>query len=104
MRTRSFQAGRTTGAAVPPTRDWSWLKTNGSSLGACSVSRRIQSKPAPAMTSELRLLHKLLQSPICGRPSQSARLNGLIGIFVVTGQLSEAPDLLARGIASLDQP
>src|SRR6266850_6706145 len=71
----SFQAGRTTGAAELPTKPCNWLKTVGSSLGACSVSIRIQSNPEPPMTSATTLLQRLHQRPICDRPSRIACLN-----------------------------
>src|SRR6266567_6268211 len=87
-RTRSFQAGRTMGVAVPPAIACKELKTIGSSLGACSVSIRIQSKPAPAMTSTARLLQRLFQRPICGRPSRIACLKGLMGIRVFIARFS----------------
>src|SRR5262249_47820958 len=82
MITRSFHAGRTTGTALPRVSAWSWLKTMGSSFGACSVSTRIQSKPESAMTSAARLLQRLDQRPIWGRPARMACLNELIGSWV----------------------
>src|SRR5262245_22592763 len=78
----SFHAGRTTGAAVPPTRACNWLSTIGNSLGACSVSTRIQSKPAPAIASAVTLLHELHHRPICGRASRMAFLKVLTGISI----------------------
>src|ERR1041385_7115574 len=100
-KTVSFQAGRTTGAAVPPASAWSWLMSSNSSLGACSLSNRIQSNPAPAITSALRLLHRLLQSPICGRRSRSARLNALTGICVVTRAVLERAHRATRDLFRL---
>jgi hypothetical protein len=71
----SFHGGRTTGCAVPPTIAWSWLWTIGSSLGECSWSSSSQSKPAPARTSTVTWLERLLHRPIWDRPARMARLN-----------------------------
>src|SRR5215475_14334264 len=77
--TVSFQAGRTMGLDVPRMHACSCERRSGTSLGECSVSRRIQSKPLPAITSVAMLLHRLLHSPICSRPSAMACLNALRG-------------------------
>src|ERR1043166_6154876 len=79
----SFHAGRTIAVAVPPEAACNWLITIGNSLGECSVSSSIQSKPAPAITSAVMLLHRLDHSPICGLPALSACLKWLTGISIV---------------------
>src|SRR5687767_11625048 len=109
-RTVSFQAGRTTGAALPPVMACNWLRTLGNSFGACSVSMRIQSKPAPAMTSVTMLLQRLDQKPICGRLARRACLNLFGGScidyssrFVIVGwagKLSDEFDSIVLGIVA----
>jgi hypothetical protein len=82
--TMSFHGTRTMGCAFPPdAAACSWALTIGSSFGECSVSSRIQSKPAPAMISTVMLLDRLDHNPICSRPLWMACLKVLTGIFIV---------------------
>ena len=58
-----MQSGRTTGDATPIDAARSWSATIGVSLGACSVSIRIQSKPESARISVAAALERLLHNP-----------------------------------------
>src|SRR5579864_555062 len=79
--TGSFQGTRNTGSAVPPRIACSCARRDGMSLGACSPSMTIQSKPAPAMISAAIGLQSPLHSPIWRRKPESACLNALRGKF-----------------------
>ena len=58
---------------------WSCGSSPGISLGACSASSTIQSKPEPAMISVAMLLQRELQRPICCWPAAMAVLKVLGG-------------------------
>ena len=75
--TGSFQGGRTIGVAVPRTEACNCANKSGISLGECSLSSRIQSKPASAMISATIGLHRLDHRPICNLPAAMARLKAL---------------------------
>src|SRR6185312_3817417 len=75
--TASFQAGRTIGVEPPRPMACNCDSRPGISLGECSLSSRIQSKPLSAMISAAILLHRLDHSPICSLPAASACLKPL---------------------------
>src|SRR5476651_1707568 len=75
--TASFQAGRMTGVAVPPSIACNCDIRPGISFGECSVSSTTQSKPLGAITSATMLLHRLDHRPICNFPAAIACLKAL---------------------------
>ena len=93
--TKSFQAGRTIGVAVPRCTACNCGTRSATSLGECSVSSRIQSKPLSDKISAPILLARLLQMPICSLPAAIAALNSLrcssIGLTPHTYCTASAP-------------
>ena len=75
--TASFQAGRMIGVAVPRCTACNCDSRPGISLGECSVSSRIQSKPESEMISAAMLEHRLDHRPICNWPAAMACLKAL---------------------------
>src|SRR5262245_19766258 len=78
--TLSFHGGRTTAVAVPPASACICWISAGTSLGECSMSSTIQSKPAGARISATTLSASCVHSPTWGRPSASPRLKALRGM------------------------
>ena len=81
MITGSFQGVRT----IAETPSYGAIACNcestpKTSLGACSISSTMQSKPAPAITSVEKLLQSEFQMPSCGRPARRAALKWFRGI------------------------
>src|SRR5262245_47820753 len=103
--TASFHAGRTMAAAVPRAAACSWLSRPGISLGECSVSNRIQSKPESDTISAAMLLARLLHSPICNCPAAMARLKLFSGRCMSSHELhrdaAERPEVGMQRIALL---
>src|SRR5476651_667554 len=106
--TGSFQAGRTTAAASPPCIACSCRCTSATSLGECSRSSSTQSNPASRTTSAATWLDNPLHSPICDRPSRSARLSGLTGrsttVLCGSGALRVHVDRVDRLARRHEQP
>src|ERR1700687_4187451 len=75
--TASFHAGRMIGVAVPAWIARHCVTKSGISLGECSVSSRIQSKPLSEIISAAILLHRLDHRPICNFSAASACLKAL---------------------------
>src|SRR5271169_853438 len=75
----------------------------GTSLGACSVSSRIQSKPESARISTTRWLDRLCHSPICNRPDFSACLKGLMSLSIALAPKCLMDFWIGRRRAALEE-